>query len=171
MVATTGEELLLRYEIEAFLFNESELLDDGRFHDWLELCSEDIRYVIPVRATKERGADGISTVMTHWDDDYTGLQMRVLRLDTEYAWAEDPASRIRHFVSNVRVRSTSQADEYEVRSNLLVSRSRGDSPTVDLVVAERRDRIRRTEAGLRLAARTVVLDHSVIGTHNLAFFF
>lgn len=171
MVATIEQQLLLRGEVESFLFDEAELLDDGRFHDWLELCAEDIRYTIPVRLSRERSnGDGNSTMMTHWDDDYTGLQLRVLRLDTEYAWAEDPPSRIRHFVSNVRVRPVDGSNEFDVRSDLLVFRNRGDSQKHDLISAERHDRIRRTERGLRLARRRVVLDHAVIGTHNLAFF-
>ncbi len=126
MVATVEQQLLLRCEMENFLFEEAELLNDGRFHDWLELCAEDIHYVIPVRVSRERAnGDGNSTTMTHWDDDYAGLELRVLRLDTEYAWAEDPPSRIRHHVSNVRVRPGAGTDEYDVRSNLLVFRNRG----------------------------------------------
>lgn len=172
MVATVEQQILLRSEMENFLFQEAELLNDGRFHDWLELCAEDIRYIIPVRMSRERAnGDGNSTTMTHWDDDYTGLQLRVLRLDTEYAWAEDPPSRIRHHVSNVRVRPGAETDEYDVRSNLLVFRNRGDSPHHDLISAERHDVIRRSEMGLRLASRRVVLDHAVVGTHNLANFF
>lgn len=171
MVVTIEQQLLLRCEIESFLFEEAELLDDGRFHEWLALCAEDIRYTIPVRLSRERGhGESNSTVMTHWDDDYTGLQMRVLRLDTEYAWAEDPPSRIRHFVSNVRVRPVDGSDELDARSDLLVFRNRGDSQKHDLISAERHDRIRRTKTGLRLARRRVVLDQAVLGTHNLAFF-
>ncbi|WP_137144051.1 aromatic-ring-hydroxylating dioxygenase subunit beta [Mycolicibacterium sp. CR10] len=172
MVATLEQQVLLRSEVEDFLFEEAELLDEGRFHEWLGLCTEDIRYIIPVRLSRERAnGEGISSTMTHWDDDYAGLQLRVLRLDTEYAWAEDPPSRIRHNVSNVRVRPASEPDEYDVRSNVLVFRNRGDSPKYDLISAKRQDVIRRCETGLRLASRRVVLDHAVLGTHNLAFFF
>jgi 3-phenylpropionate/cinnamic acid dioxygenase small subunit len=172
VLTTVDEQLMLRIAVEDFLFAESALLDDGRFREWLDLVTEDIKYVIPVQTTRERahGSAG-STTMAHWDDDYTGLEMRILRLDTEYAWAEDPPSKLRHFVSNVRVRPGSGADEYEVRSNVMVSRSRGDSRTTDLLTAERQDVLRRTDQGFRLARRTVVLDHVVIATHNLAFFF
>ncbi|WP_300016563.1 aromatic-ring-hydroxylating dioxygenase subunit beta [Pseudonocardia sp.] len=172
MLTNVEERLTLRLAVEDFLFEESALLDDGRFREWLDLVTEDIRYLIPVQTTRERahGSAG-STTMAHWDDDYTGLEMRILRLDTEYAWAEDPPSKLRHFVSNVRVRPGSGPDEYEVRSNVMVSRSRGDSRATDLLTAERQDTLRRTDQGFRLARRTVVLDHVVIATHNLAFFF
>ncbi|CAJ1511186.1 aromatic-ring-hydroxylating dioxygenase subunit beta [[Mycobacterium] burgundiense] len=172
MVANVEQQLFLRSEMEDFLFAEAELLDDGEFHKWLEMCSEDIRYIIPVRLSRERAnGDGTSTAMTHWDDDFLGLQLRVLRLDTEYAWAEDPPSRVRRHVSNVRVSPKAGTDEYDVRSNLLLFRNRGDSPQHDLISAERQDVIRRGQMGLRLARRRVVLDHAVLGTHNLAHFF
>ncbi|GAA5120065.1 aromatic-ring-hydroxylating dioxygenase subunit beta [Haloechinothrix salitolerans] len=162
----------LRTTVEDFLFEESALLDEGRFREWLELLTEDIHYIIPVQVTKERARGDVgSTTMAHWDDDFTGLQMRVLRLDTEYAWAEDPPSRTRHFVSNVRVSPRPSENELDVRSNVLVSRCRGDSRTSDLITAERRDVLRHTDTGLRLAGRTVILDQVVIATHNLAFFF
>jgi len=171
MVATVEQELLLRSEIENFLIEEAELLDDGRFHEWLQLCTEDIHYIVPVRVSRERNnGDGNSSTMNHFDEDYAGLETRILRLDTEYAWAEDPPSRTRHFVSNVRVRPASGPDEYDVRSNILVYRNRGDSSKHDLVSGERHDRIRRSETGLKLAGRRVVLDNAVVATHNLAFF-
>lgn len=171
MVATVEHELLLRYEIEQFLIEEAAMLDDGRFHEWLQLCTEDIHYTVPVRTSRERNnGDGNSTMMNHFDDDYAGLETRIVRLDTEYAWAEDPPSRTRHFVSNVRFHPASAADEYDVQSNILVYRNRGDSPKHDLVSGERHDRIRRSETGLKLARRRVVLDNAVVATHNLAFF-
>ncbi len=171
MIATVEQELLLRCEIENFLIAEAEMLDDGRFHEWLQLCADDIHYILPVRVSRERNnGDGNSTSMNHIDDDYAGLETRIARLDTEYAWAEDPPSRTRHFVSNVRVRPGSGPEEFDVKSNILVYRNRGDNPRHDLVSGERHDRIRRDEAGLKLARRRVVLDNAVIATHNIAFF-
>lgn len=171
MLATVEHELFLRYEIENFLIEEAAMLDDGRFHDWLQLCTEDVRYIVPVRSSKERhGGDGNSITMTHFDDDYAGLETRIVRLDTEYAWAEDPPSRTRHFVSNILVRPVAGVDEYDVRSNILVYRNRGDSARHDLVSGVRHDRIRRSETGLKLASRRVTLDNAVVATHNLAFF-
>lgn len=171
MVASIEQELFVRIEMENFLYMEAELLDDGRLREWLELCAHDIEYKLPVRLSRERAyGDGNSTTMMHWDDDYAALEMRILRVGTEYAWAEDPPSRIRRCVSNVRVRPVSDSDEYDVRSNLLLYRSRGDSEKHDLLAGERHDRIRRTEEGLRLASRRIVLDQAVIGTHSLSFF-
>jgi phthalate 3,4-dioxygenase beta subunit len=51
--------------------------------------------------------------------------MRVKRLATDHAWAEDPPSRTRHFVTNVRT-FRPRADELYVESALLLFRSRGE---------------------------------------------
>ena len=37
----------LQQEAERFLYNEAWLLDEQRFHDWLDLLTDDIRYVMP----------------------------------------------------------------------------------------------------------------------------
>ena len=39
-------------EIEQFLYREARLLDDRKFHEWLELLTEDIRYWMPVRTNR-----------------------------------------------------------------------------------------------------------------------
>ena len=31
-------------EVEQFLYREARLLDERRFHDWLQLLTDDIRY-------------------------------------------------------------------------------------------------------------------------------
>ena len=94
--------------------------------------------------------------------------MRVLRLETEYAWAEDPPSRSRHFVTNVQVAPGDSGDEFEVTSNLLLYRTRGDVATYDILSGERKDVLRRAGDGFRLAKRVVLLDQTTIMTHNLA---
>ncbi|MEW6471008.1 MAG: aromatic-ring-hydroxylating dioxygenase subunit beta [Actinomycetota bacterium] len=162
----------VREEIEAFLMEEAELLDDGRLREWLELCTDDIRYEVPVRVTRERvSGRGITRDMAHWSDDWTALEMRVLRQETEYAWAEDPPSRTRHFVTNVRLNPGEGDDEIAVRSNVLLFRNRGDSPNHDLLSAERRDVVRRVDGRWKLARRRVILDHSTLPTHNLPIIF
>lgn len=160
------------------LYKEAELLDEGLYRQWLGLLAEDVLYRVPVRVTKERspegGVSGVMEGMYHLDEDYTSLEMRVARLETGFAWAEDPPSRLRHFITNVRIgdpQPTERGEESEVRSNLLVFRSRWDRPDYTLIAAERRDVWRHSPVGWRLARRTVILDSATLPTHNLAFFF
>lgn len=156
-------------EVTEWLFHEAELLDAGKYREWLELVTEDLHYLVPVRVTREREAEtDILPGMSHMDDDWDAMEMRVLRLDTEYAWAEDPPSRSRHFITNVRVAEGEAEGEYLVKSNLLLYRTRGDAPIYDILCGERTDTLRRVDDSLRLAKRVVLLDQSTVMTHNLA---
>ena len=84
---------------------------------------------------------------------------------------EDPPSRLRHFVTNVRVRRHEDPDQLLVRDNLLIYRTRQDQTTPQILAGERQDVLRREDGGLRLLGRVVLLDMTVIGTHNLSLFF
>lgn len=156
--------------VEDFLFQEAQLLDEGRFDEWLDLLAEDLVYQVPVRVTRERaGPSEVSTAMFHMDETRRSLQLRVQRLRTGHAWAEDPPSRTRHFIANIRLRELSEA-EVEVRSNLLLYRNRGSDPGHDLLSGERFDLLRRHGDGWRLARRRVILDQATLGTKNLGIF-
>lgn len=169
MIRTSAETY---WEVYGFLMHEAQLLDEHREREWLDsCCAEEVTYLMPVRETRERGAgDGFSDEMFYFEEDRGSLELRVRRLETEYAWAEDPPSRTRHFVTNVRVEPDESGEELFVRSNLLLYRSQGTDRHYDTVSAERRDVLRREEEGLRLARREILLDHTVLTMHNLSVF-
>jgi phthalate 3,4-dioxygenase beta subunit len=153
-----------------FLVEEAALLDAADYAAWLNLLCEDIRYVMPVRVTTARGA-GFDTLadMGHFDENLYALRKRVQRLATDHAWTEDPPSRTRHFVSNVRTFRNGGA-ELRAESSLLLFRSRGDTRSADLLSAGRTDILRRAGDGYRLARRQITVDESVLRTQNLAVF-
>jgi len=153
-----------------FLVEEAALLDAADYEGWLGLLTEDIRYVMPVRVTTARGA-GFDTLsdMGHFDEDMYSLRKRVQRLATDHAWTEDPPSRTRHFITNVRT-FCGGGGEWLVESALLMFRSRGDTRPPELVSAGRSDLLRETEDGLRLARREITVDEPVLRTQNLAVF-
>jgi phthalate 3,4-dioxygenase subunit beta len=153
-----------------FLVEEAALLDAADYEGWLGLLTDDVRYLMPVRVTTARGAGFDSLAdMAHFDENLYSLRKRVQRLATEHAWTEDPPSRTRHFVSNVRTFELAETD-LVVESALLLFRSRGDTREADLVSAGRSDLLRLTSAGLRLARREITVDESVLRTQNLAVF-
>jgi ethylbenzene dioxygenase subunit beta len=161
-------------DVEDFLYHEAELLDEGRYREWLGLVTDDIRYQVPVRVARERGAaasaiTGVATNSFHLDEDKDSLELRVDRLETGFAWAEEPPSRIRHFVSNVRVTPVDGSEDVLVRSSVLVYRSRWDRPGHDLLSGERQDTLRRIDGSWRLAKRWVILDNTTLPTLNLSF--
>ena len=155
-----------------FLVEEAALLDAADYAGWLGLLCEDIRYLMPVRVTTARGADfDYLADMGHFDEDMYALRKRVQRLATDHAWTEDPPSRTRHFVTNVRTFSgEGEGDDLRVESALLLFRSRGDTREPSLISAGRTDTLRATSDGLRLARREITVDESVLRTRNLAVF-
>jgi 3-phenylpropionate/cinnamic acid dioxygenase small subunit len=153
-----------------FLVEEAALLDAGDFEAWLALLTEDIRYVMPVRVTTARGAgfDALAD-MGHFDEDKYALRKRVQRLATDHAWTEDPASRTRHYVTNVRTFAAADGG-LRVESAMLLFRSRGDTREADLLSCGRSDLLRPGPAGYLLARREITVDESVLRTQNLAIF-
>lgn len=169
---TQESRINLREEVKQWLFREAELLDDGLERTWLEeMVSADVVYQIPLRQTVERarGAGWVAGTY-HLNERYGSLNMRVARNESAYAWAEDPPSRIRHFVTNIRP-ITNEDGTISVRSNLLIYRTRQDNVVPQLLSGERHDTLRREDGALKLFQRVVLLDMTAIGTHNLSIFF
>jgi 3-phenylpropionate/cinnamic acid dioxygenase small subunit len=163
-----------------FLVDEAYLLDAQRYEEWLATLTDDIRYIMPVRVTTARGAGfDTSPGMAHFDEDKYSLSQRVARMGTEHAWAEDPPSRLRHFITNVR---TFECDPIEGVSHLFVEsaellfRSRGDVNESALVSCGREDLLRwcfdprSRQQILKLARRKIIADESVLRMQNLAVF-
>jgi 3-phenylpropionate/cinnamic acid dioxygenase small subunit len=159
----------LHYEVTTFLASEAALLDNGEYTEWLALMTEDILYRMPVRVTKVRDESEVGG-MDHFDEDFYSLTKRVLRLSGDHAWTEDPPSRTRRFVTNVRVLEGRSGDELIAHSYLLVFRSRLDVRPPEWVSAERRDVLRRVDDVWRLARRDITVDEAVLRTQNLAIF-
>lgn len=159
-------------EIVTFLYQEAALLDQLCFDEWSALLAEDLRYNAPLRVTRTNSSKGDTIIRTtqHFDDDYNSILGRIRRLKTKSAWAEDPRSRTRRLITNVLAYETAQADEYEVVSYLLLTRSRYEEPQLGILSAERHDLLRRVGAGFKLARREIIVDQSVLGMQNLAVF-
>jgi 3-phenylpropionate/cinnamic acid dioxygenase small subunit len=167
---------LVKAELERacaqFLFYEAELLDANEYQAWQEQClSKDLVYLVPIRITRERNTtlSEFSSVGFHVHDTYDQIDLRVKRLVTEHAWAEDPPSRTRRLVTNIRVRER-VPEEVEVKSNLMIHRSQWDTVEYDLLVAERQDVLRQEEQEWRLLRRLVLLNHTILDTPNLGIF-
>jgi 3-phenylpropionate/cinnamic acid dioxygenase small subunit len=154
-----------------FLVREAELLDNNQLREWLVECvAEDIVYEVPLRVTRERAADReFSEQAWYMKEDRASLEVRVERLYTSFVWAEDPPSRTRRFVTNVRVAAALVPGEVDVKSNLLMFHGRYD--TADrFVVGERHDVLRSIGGSWRLARRRVLLDHTTLDISALSVF-
>jgi len=171
--------LLLKQEIEEFLYYEADLLDERRYEDWLALVAEDVRYWMPMRRNvkvddieREFTREGLD--ISWFDEGKETLTRRVRQIQTGVHWAEEPVSRISHMVSNVRLleASPSWADPVEVtvRCRFLIYRNRVETET-DILVGKREDLLRRVDGQWQITRRKIVLDQNVLLTKNLTFFF
>ena len=160
-------------QVLGFLYREASLLDAIRLKEWSALLSPELIYTVPLRQTRPMAQHAASIIRTvqHYHDDYRSIMGRIMRLtETKSAWAEDPPSRTRRLVTNVQVSTTGVEGELAVVSYLLLTRSRFDSPDLDLISGERNDVLRLVDGQLKLARREVILDQAVLGTPNLAIF-
>ncbi|MGI8692514.1 MAG: 3-phenylpropionate/cinnamic acid dioxygenase subunit beta [Geodermatophilaceae bacterium] len=156
-----------------WLVDETYLLDAQAYEQWLELLTDDIHYIMPVRVTTALGSGfDTSPGMAHFDEDKYSLSRRVARFLTEHAWTEDPPSRLRHHLSNVRTFATDDENHLVVESATLLFRNRGDVRESALISAGREDLLRRGGPGTDwlLARRTIMVDESVMRMQNLAIF-
>ena len=166
--------LLLKQEIEEFLYGEAELLDTRRYEEWLDLFADDARYWMPMRRNvppddRERELTREGLDVNWFDEGKDTLGRRVAQIQTGIHWAEEPPSRTCHMVSNVQVLSAA-ADEVRVKSRFLLYRNRVETET-DVLVGKREDLLRRQNGAWKIARRKIVLDQSVLLTKNLTFFF
>ncbi len=168
VTAESAVEPTRHHEIEQFLYHEAALLDDFEMEAWLELVSEDVELKVPIRRDRGPGSDAspFSDETYYLRNDYDMLRERVDKLSKEYAWSENPRSRIRHHIGNVRVTEPTE-DEYEVRNNQLVYRSQGDTADHKLLSAERKSSLEAVDGTYRITDRTVYLDHSILSTKNV----
>lgn len=179
--------LLLRYDIEDFLYKEADLLDERRFSEWLDLLSDDIRYWMPlannVRYGQHWTGEMTENVMEYtrelkdlawFDEGKTTLTQRVRQIETGIHWAEEPLSRVSHLISNVEiVEVTPNIDnplEVVVRCRFFTYRNRLEDE-VDMFVGKRKDTLRKIDGNWRIARREILLDQNVLLAKNLTLFF
>ena len=163
----------LQHRVERFLYREVRMLAEGRFEEWLDLFTDDTRYLMPIRETtvdredSERGEE----FLPHVDDDKDFMAARVQRLRHHLAHAEQPPSRLRYFISNIEVDEAGAGGdgELDVRCNLMVYQSRLER-TEKIFVGRREDRLRAENGGYRIARRKVVLDQSLLPRSITIFF-
>lgn len=157
-------------EVIEWLYREALLLDRGDFPGWLALMTQDVAYEMPTRSSlMPKDGSGFHDELGLFVENQASLSTRVRRLQTDQAWAEQPRSRTRHFVSNVLVDRAANG-ELHVTAAFLLTRLRSNRP-LDVFCGERQDTLRRHEGALKLARRRILLDQTVLESHNLSIFF
>ena len=141
--------MVRQHEVEQFLYGEAALLDARRYSEWLALFADDATYFMPIRRTRMQSElDQEFTKpgeMAFFNDTKPLLAARVTKLGTGRSWAEDPPSRTRRLITNIRVIEDNGA-ELVAASNFMLYRTRLNS---------------QEDSGMRLA----VLVLAALGAH------
>jgi p-cumate 2,3-dioxygenase beta subunit len=141
----------LRAEIESFLFEEAELLDAWRLDEWVGLFTEDATNHVPALDDPDRDpAQSVFLVA----DDLARIRSRVRQLTGDSAWAENPRSQTRRFITNVRVTADDGATVCAT-ANFLVHRCRMERTST--FAGQYRYKLVRCDGGFKIAERTAVL--------------
>lgn len=155
--------------VEQFLFAEAQLLDEHRYGEWITLFTEDVHYWAPTRMTRtyrERSREiGGGDDSAFIDDSFVYLEGRVRRLVSGVSLSEEPPSRTRRLITNVRV-SPATDGELDVTSNFYIYRSRLERHQ-DWFVGERFDRLRPADIDVtgypfQIANRKIVLEQTTL---------
>jgi p-cumate 2,3-dioxygenase subunit beta len=152
--------LLLRLRVEELLFEEADLIDQWRLDEWLSLFTDDAHYHVPPSDVDGDTANP-DTSLFYIMDDRLRMQERVIRLAKVGAHSEHPKSKVRHLISNVRVRK--EGEVIHARSSFIVSRAK--DITHDLFVGHYLHALVEVDGTLKIAKKTCVLDMEALRPH------
>ena len=169
---TLAPQQALWLELMQFYIREAWLLDERKLKEWLDLFTDDVLYFMPRRknvprreAQRELTPLGDLAIL---EEDRRYLEMRVARLETGMAWAEDPPSRTRHLIGNLEAQPLANG-EVQAKTAFLVYRSHLETDH-QLLSGCREDVLRKTDGGWKVRRRTIVLDANVLLDKNLSVF-
>jgi p-cumate 2,3-dioxygenase subunit beta len=147
-------------EVENFLYAEADLLDRWQLDAWLELFTDDCRYVVP---TTDLPSGDPGRDLVYIDDGHVQLEGRIRRLQSRHAYREYPSSRTRRIISNVRV-VEDHPDEIVVEANFVVYRFR--SGASEPYVGSYRYHLVSNGGRLRIKLRRATLDNETLRGHG-----
>jgi p-cumate 2,3-dioxygenase subunit beta len=149
-----------RQEVEDLLYREAALLDEWRLEEWLEMLTDDAIYQVPSTDAPQGDARNTLYIIA---DDAVRIRSRVKQLLGKSAWAENPHSRNRRMIANVRIPG-SDGDSILVTANFAVYRMRYE--TVDTYVGRYDYKLAHFGNDLKIRERRAILDNEALRPHG-----
>jgi benzoate/toluate 1,2-dioxygenase beta subunit len=157
-----GSELA---ELERFVYTEAQLADESRYDEWEALAEDDMIYWVPRGGGDFLPDRDVSLI----NDNRSRLATRIRQLKTGTRHSQTPVSSMRRLISNL-VAVRTGANEYEVESNFALFEMQLQSLEHVTIWAGRTvHRLRRTDAGLRMHFKKVMLINGDQPVPTLAF--
>jgi p-cumate 2,3-dioxygenase beta subunit len=148
----SSADLPSRHEVEDLLYKEADLLDRWRLDEWFEMLTDDATYQVP--PTDTPGGDSRNTLFLIADD-ASRIRARVKQLMGKSAWSENPPSRTRRIISNVRVLGR-EGENIHIAANFVAYRLRHE--LVDTYIGHYEYELVRREGELKIRKRKAILD-------------
>ncbi len=158
---SVADTVLLRGEIETFLYEEAELLDSWRLAEWAELFTEDAISRAPALDDATRDPDNSIFLV---NDDLPRIKSRARQLLGDTAWAENPRSQTRRLITNVRVTAI-EGDAIRATANFLVQRCRMER--IITYVGQYRYKLVRHQSSFKIAERIVLLAQDTLRSQGV----
>ncbi|MFS2052527.1 3-phenylpropionate/cinnamic acid dioxygenase subunit beta [Variovorax sp. Varisp41] len=170
----------LKREIEEFLYDEAEMLDQRRFREWLDTLTEDLVYFMPMMFNvkfgqhETREKTRYEKDMSWFNEGKWTLTKRAEQILTGVHWAEEPLSRLCRLVTNVQLTAIGEnaagQQEVSVLSGFLIYQNRCEHEEY-YFAGKRSDVLRRVDGRWQLARREIRLGQNVLLAKNLTMFF
>ena len=149
------DALFLRHELETFNAGYAAALDEQRLSDWVEMFTDDARYVVISRENADRGMP----VGLIYCENKGMIYDRAFALEKTAMFAP---RYLRHLIANLNVKEESDGTII-ARANYVVLQVLFDRPDATLhQVGTYYDKFRRTDDGLKLAERRCVYDNLLV---------
>ena len=151
-----------RPQVEQFIYHEAQLMDEHRYDEWLALWTEPALYWVPSNRDDVDPKREVSLIY----DDWVRLQLRVSRLKSGFAHAQEPKSRMRRLISNIEIEDGGNG-EIVAHSNFMLAELRRGKQ--DLFAGRSTHRLRPHNGSFKMASKKVLLVNNDEPIDNLTF--
>lgn len=135
-------------EITDFVYDEAWMLDQGQFHDWLDLWLPEAIYWMPLNWNQQ---DPINETSLLYEDNFM-LRLRVERLHGARTFSQKPKSRCHHVLNRPRIEEISD-DEARVVTQMHYIETRLDEQM--LLALTVRHHLKRVDGKIMIAEKRV----------------
>ena len=151
-----------RFRVEQFLYHEAQLMDEHRFDEWLALWTQPALYWVPSNRDEIDPKREVSLIY----DDWVRIQLRIARLKSGFAHAQEPRSRMRRLISNIEIEEAAHNETIAQSNFILAELRRGKQ---DMFAGRTTHLLRPYNGAFKIVSKKVLLINNDEAIDNLTF--